>query len=175
VRYRVSGANQVTGGEISLTVDAEDEAAAEAVARAKGILVADVVPERIPSLPDADLASAVAAARQRAGKMVVPMYEGAKRAPTRYGEITRGAMVLRVLAILAYVAGGACVLFAFYLATQIGGRPSMAGIPSSAIDWVPVVMLMLTGLFYIAIGALLSMLGAVGLAIRDMANNSFRV
>jgi uncharacterized membrane protein len=171
MRYRVSGANQFTGEEISTTIEADDEQATEAIARAKGILVSEIVAEPIPQVPESDLAAVAAAARESGAKTLIPTYESIKRPPERYRDITRGAAVLKILAILAYVAAGLCVLIAI-ISALANLSQSSSFLPAAA-EWLAVGMWLFIGLFWFAVAALLAMVGAVGLAVRDIANNSF--
>lgn len=155
MRYRVSGANQHTGAEISMTVDAPDEESAEAIAREKGILVSEVVAEQIPHGPDSDLVAMAEAARQGGPKPVVPMYESAKRPPERYRNITRGAAVLRVLSILAYVAAGLCIVIGI-VTFLVNVAQSQSLSLATFVEWLPILAWVLMGLFYFAVGALLA-------------------
>ena len=148
MRYRVHGANRKTGVETSMTVEAATEQAAEATAL-QTLIVFKIAeePDRLDEAI-AEEAEHPAPQTQRvdplAGLPTVPHYDG----------IRIGATVLSVLAALG------CAGTVIELLVWFAHPGDLAYLWMSA-----------SGLAYAAI---LWMLASIGLAVRDIAQNSFR-
>jgi hypothetical protein len=166
MRWIIEGAVTATGQDVRTVIDAANASDAEAFAMSKGILVSSVKPDR-----DATLDALGAAARTAQARHVVPQVP-------EYPEIDAGAGTLRFLAAL--VAGVGWLFLLVGLGLIVFGV-LVTLYPTSASGDTPVFTLVATGLGSTAYGVLIllaaslvRMLASVGLAVKDIAQNSFR-
>lgn len=199
MRWQVEGADKVTGRERTYTIDAETREKAEQIAQQKGVLVSDVhepslvkpaggngatamvtAPPTAPSTPidvhgpitAPPLARAPAAAPQQTSP--APRAPQAHASPPRYDEIVTSSRWLYAMGVLVAIAGWVLIGLATIDAVMnlIGitrGRPLL---PPS-LNWMSVLYLAATGLLAIYTAAITRLLASLGLAVRDMARNSF--
>jgi hypothetical protein len=174
MRWKVEGADPVTGSDQLLNVEALTAEEAERQARYNGLLVSRVyaasarradtpvllyaTPARAPESDDGDAPSDGSAA---AALPVVPEYHPITRGARWLTLIARGLFGLSALAAVA----SAC-------AVTVGVRHVIAKLPS---DYLTAAL----WLFAAAVagcvgGVLLRTLAAVALAVRDIARNSYR-
>lgn len=147
MRWTVEAADVQTGEETTLTVEAPDQAAAERIARYRGMLVSSILQNNGNGAAKLD-----------------------RKAPTPdYIDILTGAGVLRTLAIIITAIGWVCLL--------VAGALSWSAVKESSDKLAALWQAMspaLFGLSFIVAGTVLRMAASVGLAMRDLARNSFR-
>jgi hypothetical protein len=145
LRYRVVGANETTGMEISTSITAQDLETAKRIARERGILISSI---RLEGGSATDFE-----------ENPQPMYEGAKGAiPARYASITTGASVLRFVSVILYIASAVLILLAIVAVAQS---------PSYAVPYA--ISGVIACAYSFAMAAVIGMLAGVGEAIRDIA------
>lgn len=158
MQWTVEGADEATGTERSITVDAVNETEAAAVARARGLFVS-----RVSRAESAELHAVAYAARSSATA------RSTYREPVpAYTSIRGGSFVLNVVGLLYLLAG----LLASVVAVYTFIAPSHGA--DSEVDHTEGAILLASGLGAIGAGLVLLMLGSIALAIRDIARNSFR-
>ena len=175
--WEVTGTDQTTGEPVTLTIDAETADSAQRRAARRGLVVGDafhVDPE--PTAPDVvdPIPEPVAYAAPP-----LPTATARRRGPVPdYGAIVTGARVLNAVALLNGLVGGlaAAVGLLVVLLAVVGGK-SAAGRPGvvvgATIDSAAGLVLLAVGVLLLAVGAVVRMVAVVGLAVRDIARNSF--
>jgi hypothetical protein len=175
MKWHVEGADAHTGQEKSGTIEAPTAADAEQLARDRGVLVSNVQPA---NEPDALEQLGTAAARQpRSIDYRSPRASAAaitSDIPT-YQAILRGDVWLRALAAIiagfGWVSVGLAGLLLLLTLPAAASGASLSGIVAFALSIGPA---LLAGLLLLAVSAILRWAASVGLAIRDLARNSFR-
>ena len=160
MRWKVEGADELTGTERRLVVEARDRDEAERKARYGGLLVASVEADAAPAL---DYAGPAPPQTEAPRLLTPPTYRG----------ILRWDLVLRVVAVVLLLTAAACFVlagFAFVAGTRfaVGVDAWLAGAGAAV---TPAVL----GALLAAAAAALRMLGEIGKAVRDVARNSFDV
>jgi hypothetical protein len=200
MRWQVEGADKVTGRERTYTIDAESREKAEQIAQLKGVLVSDVH-EPQPAKPGngANVTNGATAtpidvhgpittpARPQATASQVPPQpvspasrtapaHGTAHAPgpPRYEEIVTSSRWLFAMGVLVAIAGWVLIGLAAIDAVMnlIGAARARPLLPPS-LGWMSVLYLAATGLLSIYTAAITRLLASLGLAVRDMARNSF--
>jgi hypothetical protein len=190
MRWTIEGADSNTGRDLTVTVEARDEADAEQQARYNGVLVARVYPFGVrpkdaAPVPVVDYATAatpkampkppeVAAGLQAGPRAVVPLPD--------YQPIVAGARalvlfarVVRVAALVLFGVAAVAALLPFLTAWWYGGGavqspPVSEVVPALFAAVWPAAL----GLAMLVAAAVLRMLAFLALAVRDIARNSFR-
>lgn len=162
MKWQVRGASATTGIDATITVEAETDADAWAIASKRGMFVESV--ERV----------ATSVAPPPSGMTQVPPYQPPRTRPPEYSELRRESgwitFLGTILAIIGWVSLGlALTLFAIvvYQRTQLDPNPIPAG---DVILTVPT--LIINAFLFWTASAVLRMLGFIGLAVRDIASNT---
>lgn len=169
MKWRIDGADETTGAEQSVVLDARDQAEAERLARYQGILVASIRQDDAPSLEYAT--------RTPADKLSVdPSAVKPIPALPDYGDILLARSLLRWLS-WAIAAFGAICLCGVGL-TLILPLLSRQYKFMTWLDWLePIfaaIRLTAYALFLWIVAVLLRLVGALALVLRDIARNTFR-
>ncbi len=167
MRWNIEGADQQTGQDRVIAIDAADQADAERKARARGILVSTIYPTTLktaierteeeivsPSqtaVPPAAPASTLNYRASSLPRQTVPNYRG----------LQIGSFVLGVFALLYYICGGIGLVFGI-LSVQDSSRVRFDA--AQAFLWA---LLLAMG------GGVLHAMSAACIALRDIARNSF--
>lgn len=161
--WRVEGADATTGADRFVRVQGESAADAERQARAAGLLVANVRPD-----DDDGESAAVRPLDYHSGRRDAAPALGPNPMIVRgYAALRMLAFVLRGVALLCLVGAGLTVAWPF--ATRQSQYMGLA-------DWLPVAANALTpaaaGVVLLALAEALRMLGAIGLAVDEIARKS---
>src|SRR4051812_20582138 len=199
MRWQVEGADKVTGRERTYTIDADSREKAEQIALLKGVLVSDV---HEPGTPSIAVSVAVAAAMAAApidvhGPITAPPPPNHAAVPPppvqtvatvkqhvasksqhpqqpRYEEIVTSARWLYGMGVVVAIVGWVVIGLAIILGvTCLVGQLRPKPILPPALGWMTVLYLAAAGLIAIYTAAVTRILASVGLAVRDMARNSF--
>ena len=144
LEWDVIGANRTTGDTVTMRVLADDEE--QAIRIVGGAVLVEKVLRAVPTAEPAAGGHAAESA---------PDYQG----------ILVGAAVLRVIGVLAVVAG--LLLVGFRLV-----NPPAGGAPSEVLSSVATALM--AGLGWVVYGLLIIFVASLGTAVRDIARNSFR-
>ncbi len=171
MRYNVEGADTVSGADRVITVEAEDERAAETLARREGLLVSAVFEAQILSPAeklDLMVGEAIASPTSLQPTPAAPIDYRSPRVATvvpDYMGLRIASIVLAVFAGLAYLVGGLVVLFS--LISMIGAIRAPSLFASGLLG-------LLMSCWPLFVGAVAHALSAACVALRDIARNSFR-
>jgi hypothetical protein len=166
MKWTIEGAEVHSGRERIISVDAASQAEAEAIAKRRGMLIAAVhqsvadetglglnAPAEPPPVPT---------------NKVVPLTlrpEVTSGIP-QYGGLELSALVLRAIGILQYIAAVLMIVAALVSATESSRAAAERGIDVFGLG--------ISGVATFVSGALCHGAGSACLALRDMAQNSFR-
>ena len=175
MQFLIHGADQKTGKEMTIVVDARDQTEAEQRVLYNDILIASMAQfaapppvsiEKPADLPVADYLRPEPAPAEREKQTRTPIYK----------EILRGAKWLGGLAIFVRMVGVFLLLVALCL-VAVPLIPWLKGVLPLAkwpLAWFAAgAMLMLMAFGCMLCGATVSMMSGLALAVRDMARNSF--
>lgn len=174
MQFLIHGADQKTGKEMTIVVDARDQTEAEQRVLYNDILIASMaqfaapplVQEQPADLPVADYLRPEPAPAEREKQTRTPIYK----------EILRGAKWLGGLAIFVRMVGVFLLLVALCL-VAVPLIPWLKGIIPLGqwpLAWFAAgALLMLMAFGCMLCGATVSMMSGLALAVRDMARNSF--
>lgn len=168
MRYVIEGADLRTGMDRSLTVDADDPREAEEMARELDLMVAMVRPSEDEVILD-ELVAAIADRKPEALSYAaprVPLITTDHRPPAYHG-LCWASKVMLIFAILNYALGAILLLIGL---VELG----IAIIRSFDISAVFIFATLLPGLALLMAGALLHGASTACLALRDIAQNTFR-
>jgi hypothetical protein len=173
MQFLIHGADQKTGREMTIVVDARDRTEAEQRVLYNDILIssmaqfaAQVVEDKPAELPVAGYLRPEPAAEEREKSTRTPIYQ----------EILRGAKWLWGLAIFVRMVGVFLVLVALCLVAVplIPWVREIMPLQRWPIAWfVGGVLLLVMAFGCMLCGATVSMMSGLALAVRDMARNSF--
>ena len=158
MRFRITGSNRATGHELSTTIEAATESQAREIA-AHSMTITEIHEEEDPLTVDY-----ASPPREDVPARLPPKPVQPAAAPD-YGAIKRGALVLTILAVLCYVGGAISLLFGFAILLLSSNH--------SQFDTATAITLILGTISSFITGAVLEMLAAIGIAVRDIARNSF--
>lgn len=169
MRYIVTGADKETGKEMATTIDAAGKAEADKKAAELGWLISAVRPDVNWKPPPAESDVLDYAGLAKAAlPMPIPQIESMPPlGPPDYHDLAVAADGMKGIGSFCSVGGaliiGLGVLAGFGIATNNGGAAAVTVVAVSIVG----------GLILIGLGAGLRILGALALAHRDIARNSF--
>jgi hypothetical protein len=174
-KWTVEGADKQSGLDLTSTIEAPTEARARQEAAGKGILVSSIHRSEMDPL---DTITAVAEQLQRIGNTSIGMHS-ADLAPARapagaphYKKILTGSKVLEIFGLLFLLLGALSAVAALGFGVLWIVELARAETVQESTKWI-VLASALAAVTTLTIGALLRMTGSLGLAVRDLARNSF--
>jgi hypothetical protein len=153
MRWRIKGAYVETGAEVSMTIEAGTEQAAELAARCKGIGVQEILRDE-----PGDRAPEIAPAPAQPARAPL-LFEAI---PPAYPGLGSARLILACLSAVAYVSGAI---------TLILGLASLG--QNNSVGETPPASMILAGGAIVMSGGLLHAMSAICTAVRDIARNSF--
>ena len=174
-KWTVEGADGKTGVDVVVSVEALTEDEARADAAKMGLLVSSVH----RSVADDDsLPENAQPAIEYAGRSTPPP-QVLVRPHSDYPDIVRGEKWLSIVAVFVSALGGVQVIFgllALIFAIIVALTRSLADkLEAVQVVLGPATMMVISGLLFIAIAAVLRMIGAVAMAVRDATLNTYLI
>ena len=179
MRFMIHGADQKTGREMTIVVDAPDETEAERRALYNDILVSSIArftaaaepaPPVVPAISyePVELPAGLRGASPPSAEAIVP----------RYREVLRGARWLGWMAALARWGGSLAVLSAIVVTLFVVVEPLRrhAPVPVRPVLWLTAAgVVAFMGLLCVLCGVMVATMSGLVVAVRDIAQNSFHI
>jgi hypothetical protein len=162
MKYRALVADSKTGREFETLIPGEDEAEARKLLKQRGLMVSSIEPAI------ADESGFVGVAGSHTAALPTPPTPRKIILETedRYPAMTRLSSVLLVIAVLAYLGGSLCILVAFMIAADRSWQADHPALTPSSFG--------LLGGQTLFSGLMLHAIALALIALRDIAENSFR-
>jgi hypothetical protein len=182
MRFMIHGADQKTGRELTVVVDAPDETEAERRALYNDILVSSVARFTAGMAPLNPVQPAAPTLSYRPPE--IPAEHRGDSPPSalgvtpKYRDVLRGARWLDSLGTLSRWGGGLVMLsgVALILIVLIDPLRELLNFPVQPALWMTVATIILVvGMLCVCCGVMVSMMSGLVIAIRDIAQNTFHV